>query len=314
MFKRKWPIAAILTSLVIILSVSPASAAGGIKVFADQKRIEVEGEVSKELGQYEQLEGAIEYLACAEGGKTYESMLVLHCEPKEFYEALIQIGLKPGAPAYDDGSGKHVPPKGDKVRIFVEWEDPKGNAMHFRAEDLIYNKKTKETMQHVDWVFVGSQFTEDPETEEQVLQADLTGSVISTHHGDQTVILQNPLPEALDESIYSVNQEWTPKPGAKVKLIIDGSPLVQLCVLISGTVQGVEFRNFTKQTADQMDVHGYVKNLPNGEVEAVLEGREADVNKVLGMLRVGPPLAEVAGVKTEKRKFTGEYKDFRIYE
>lgn len=313
MLERKWFIATILTFFLITLSIASTSGAKAIKVFADQKRIEVEGEVSKELEQYEQLKGAIEYLACAEGGKTYESILVLHCEPREFYEGLIKIGLKPGAPATYDESGKHIPPRGDKVRIFVEWKSSKGKIVRLRAEDLVYNKKTKKTMQHVNWVFAGSQFMEDPETEEQVLQAELTGSIVSTHHGDQTVILQNPLSEALDESIYTVNQKLAPKPGTKVKLIIDGSPLVQLYVLISGKVQGVGFRNFTKQTADQMGIYGYVKNLPNGKVEAVLEGREADVNKVLEKLHVGPKPAKVTDVKTEKRKFTGEYKGFQIH-
>jgi acylphosphatase len=312
MFDRKWFAATISTFLLIALFVFSAVGAGGIKVFADQKRVEAEGIMSKEMGQYAQLRGAIEYLACAEGGKSYESMLVLICRPTEFYEALKKIGLKPGAAAYDDESGKHVPPEGDKVRLFVEWKDPKGETMRFRAEDLIYNRKTEKAMQHVEWVFAGSRFMEDPATEEQVLQAELTGSIVSTHHGDQTVILQNPLAEALDESIYSVDQKIAPKPGAKIKLIVDGSPLVQVYVLISGEVQGVTFRDFTKRTADEMNVCGYVKNLPNGKVEAVLEGSEADVNKMLEKMSVGPEYAEVSDVKTEKRKFTGEYSDFQI--
>ena len=313
MLGRNWFIAAALTCLMAALYTSFASGATGVKVFADQKRMEVEGEVSKELGQYEQLEGAIEYLACAEGGKAYESLLVLHCKSKEFYDALIQMGLKPGAHAYDDESGKHIPPKGDKVRIFVEWTSSKGKTVNLRAEELVYNKKTKKAMQHVDWVFVGSRFMEDPETEEQVLQAELTGSIVSTHHGDQTVILQNPLSEALDESIYAVNQKLAPKPGTKVKLIIDANPLVQLYVLISGKVQGVGFRDFTKRTADQMNVCGYVKNLPNGKVEAVLAGAEVDVNKMLEKLHVGPNSAKVTDVKTEEKEFTGKYKDFQIH-
>jgi acylphosphatase len=117
----------------------------------------------------------------------------------------------------------------------------------------------------------------------------------------------------LDESIYEVNRKLVPKPGTKVKFIVDGSPLVQLYVLISGKVQGVGFRDFTRQTADQMNVYGYVKNLPNGKVEAVLAGQEANVNKLLEKLHVGPRSAKVTDVKTEKREFTGKYKDFQIH-
>ncbi len=313
MLERKRFIAITLISSLIMLFISSAIGAEVIKIFADQKRIEVEGKVSIEMGQYEQLKGAIEYLACAEGGKSYESVLVLDCKPTEFYEALKQIGLKPGAPAYYDESGKHVPPSGDGVRLFVEWKNPKGKVVRLRAEDLIYNKKTKKTMQHVDWVFAGSQFMEDPATDEQVLQAELTGSIVATHHGDHTVILQNPLLEALDESVYSINRKLAPKPGTKVKLIVDGNPLAQIYVLISGKVQGVGFRDFTKRTADGMNVYGYVKNLPNGKVEAVLAGSEADVDKILKKLHVGPRSAKVTDVKVEKRKFTGKYKDFQIH-
>lgn len=312
MSKRKRFMAIILILPMTILSFSIASGASGIKVSAEQKLMEVAGEASRQMGEYAQLQGSIEYLACTEGGKTYESMLVLHCKPTQLYEALLEIGLKPGAPAYDDESGKHILPRGDEARLFVEWEDANGKIMRFRAEDLITNRKTQKTMEHVGWVFVGSQFMEDPATEEQVLQAELTGSLISTHHGDQTVILQNPLLEALDESIYSVNGKLAPKSGTKVKLIVDASPLVQIYVLISGQVQGVEFRDFIRRTANQMKVYGYVKNLPDGKVAAVLAGPEADVNKVLEKLRVGPASAEVTDVKIEKREFSGEYRDFQI--
>ena len=312
MLKREWLIAVTFTFIALMLAYSSAEAAQTIKIFPDQKRIEVEGEMSLEMGQYKQLEGAIEYLACSKGGKTYESMVVLKCEPTEFYEALKKIGLKPGKPASFDDSGKHVPPSGDKVRIFIEWKNPKGKTMHMRAEDLIHNKKTKKNMQYVDWIFAGSAFMEDPETEKQVLQAEYTGSIVSTHHGDHTVIIQNPLSEALDESIYSVNPKLAPKPGTKIKFIVDGDPMVQLFVLISGEVQGVGFRDFTRQTADEMSVCGYVKNLRNGKVEAVLEGRRSSVNGVLKKLRIGPEYADVEKVKIEERKFTGKYKDFQI--
>ena len=311
--ERKRLIAIILAFLATVLSISSANGAEVIRVFADEKRIEVDGEMSREMGQYEQLKGAIEYLACAKDGKSYESMLVLGCKPTGFYEALKKIGLKPGSPANYDESGNHIPPKGDKVRLFVEWKGPEGKNVRFRAEDLIYNKKTKKTMKHVEWIFAGSQFMEDPATEEEVLQAELTGSLISTHHGDQTVILQNPLSEALDESIYSVNPKLAPKPGTKITLIVDGNPMVQVYVLISGEVQGVEFRDFTKQMADQMNVYGYVKNLPNGKVEAVLAGAEANVNNLLEKLRTGSEYANVTDVKVQKRKFTGEYADFQIH-
>jgi acylphosphatase len=61
-----------------------------------------------------------------------------------------------------------------------------------------------------------------------------------------------------------------------------------------------------------MNVYGYVKNLRNGKVEAVLAGRKSDVDKLLEKLRVGPRPANVTDLKAEERKFTGKYKDFQI--
>ena len=313
MFKHRWLFSA--TFILLAIFISSISIAKEVKVSVEQKSIEVEGVASEELGKYaEQLQGAIEYFACAIGGKTYESLFVLDCNPTEFYNALIKIGLKPGSPFYEDESGKRIPPKGDTVRLYIEWKNPEGKTMRFRAEDLVYNRKTKKPMQHIDWVFTGSRFMEDPATDEIVLQAELTKSIVATFHGDRSVILQNPLMEAIDESLYEANSKLLPKAGTKIKMIVDGSPFVRFNVLISGKVQGVGFRDFTKQKADQMGVFGYVKNLPNGKVEAVLEGRESDLNGLMEKLRIGPESAKVEDVKVEKKEFTGKYKDFKIEE
>ena len=97
------------------------------------------------------------------------------------------------------------------------------------------------------------------------------------------------------------------------RLRIDGNPLVEVHVHISGRAQGVGFCYFTKGAADQMNVYGYVKSLPDGRVEAVLEGWEADVSKMLEKLRVGPQTAKVTDVKMEERDSTGGYEDCQTY-
>ena len=54
---------------------------------------------------------------------------------------------------------------------------------------------------------------------------------------------------------------------------------MQRYILISGKVQGVGFRYFTRQNAIRLGVHGYAKNLPNGKVEVVAEGDKATLDE-----------------------------------
>lgn len=83
-------------------------------------------------------------------------------------------------------------------------------------------------------------------------------------------------------------------------------------VLVSGKVQGVYFRQNTKQVATQHKVAGWVRNLPDGRVEAILEGDEAAVSEVIKWCHVGPPKASVQDVNVKFEKYTGEFAGFDI--
>ncbi|MCZ6680754.1 MAG: acylphosphatase [Candidatus Poribacteria bacterium] len=87
---------------------------------------------------------------------------------------------------------------------------------------------------------------------------------------------------------------------------------MQRHILISGRVQGIGFRYFTKQNAMQLGIHGYAKNLPDGTVEVVAEGDNATLDQFMTILRKGPPAAKVDDVKVEARPFSGEYTTFEI--
>ena len=64
-------------------------------------------------------------------------------------------------------------------------------------------------------------------------------------------------------------------------------------VTITGMVQGVFFRAKTRNEAIRNNVSGWVRNLPDGRVEAVFEGKPEDVDRVVGWCRIGPSLAAV---------------------
>jgi acylphosphatase len=64
-------------------------------------------------------------------------------------------------------------------------------------------------------------------------------------------------------------------------------------VVVSGRVQGVFFRASTRDAAVRWGVRGFVRNLPDGRVEAVLQGDRGAVEKVVAFMREGPPGAYV---------------------
>ena len=87
---------------------------------------------------------------------------------------------------------------------------------------------------------------------------------------------------------------------------------VRAHVIISGRVQGVFFRVETQRAAEQFSVLGWVRNRPDGTVEAVFEGQQPDVDAVLQWCQEGPNLAVVENVELEWQDYSGEYKRFDI--
>ncbi len=81
---------------------------------------------------------------------------------------------------------------------------------------------------------------------------------------------------------------------------------------IRGRVQGVFFRQATQQTADRLGLTGWVRNLPDGSVEAVAEGTSEAVRGLLDWCRQGPPAAEVAAVDIEWTDASGEFLRFEV--
>jgi acylphosphatase len=82
--------------------------------------------------------------------------------------------------------------------------------------------------------------------------------------------------------------------------------------LIAGRVQGVGFRFFVESQAAVEGVHGFVRNLPDGQVEALVEGDEESVERVERALRRGPPGARVQSVVVERVPPSGRATGFSI--
>lgn len=83
-------------------------------------------------------------------------------------------------------------------------------------------------------------------------------------------------------------------------------------VQIRGRVQGVFYRQSTKEMATSLGLSGWAKNCPDGSVAAVFEGEKLLVEKAIEWCRQGPPAARVSEVKVDWQEYRGEFTGFAI--
>jgi len=88
--------------------------------------------------------------------------------------------------------------------------------------------------------------------------------------------------------------------------------LIRAHVFVSGRVQGVNFRWYTQQKADELGLTGWVRNLWDGRVEAVFEGEKKAVQRAVDWCHVGAPSARVDDVEVGYEEPTGEFSRFHI--
>ena len=82
--------------------------------------------------------------------------------------------------------------------------------------------------------------------------------------------------------------------------------------IVKGRVQGVCYRMYTRDQAQRHGVEGWVRNLPDGTVEVVCEGKNEAVASLLEWCRQGPPGARVTGIDVSYAEPTGEFDGFMV--
>lgn len=101
---------------------------------------------------------------------------------------------------------------------------------------------------------------------------------------------------------------FVPLIGAEANAPADES---RVRVLVEGRVQGVWFRESTREQAERLGVRGWVRNLPDGRVEAVFEGEPGAVDAMVDWTRRGPGRADVTAISVEPETPRGE-RSFRV--
>ena len=83
-------------------------------------------------------------------------------------------------------------------------------------------------------------------------------------------------------------------------------------IVVRGIVQGVNFRWYTQRRAAELDVTGYVQNMPDGSVSVIVEGDRSEIQTLLDALRIGPSAAVVESVQVDWHTPSGEFDRFEV--
>lgn len=297
--------------VAVVSAQAVAAAADRVVVDLEARAVRVPALVAKQ-GTYEVLKGAIEYVLVSSGGKAYETIFTTASAPGEIHAALLKIGLRPGEPA-EAGT----PPRGPKVRILAEYEVDGRKVRRAVAEFIVY-ARTGKPLDAAPWIFTGSRKAFDPAAGKEVLQTTVTKSIVGLHHTDASPLFQNPRPEARQENIYRVNAKALPAAGTPVTLVFErvvrpvAAGTKRVHVFLSGRVQGVGFRAFAQREARRRKLTGWVKNLADGRVEAVVEGPRERVDALLAKLKRGPRAARVTKLHAREERPAGDFERFDI--
>jgi len=87
---------------------------------------------------------------------------------------------------------------------------------------------------------------------------------------------------------------------------------VRVHIFVSGSVQGVFFRDSARRKAEKLGIAGWVKNLPDGRVEIIAEGKEQQVKELIEWAERGPLIARVDNLNVEWEKYEGGLNSFEI--
>jgi hypothetical protein len=184
----------------------------GVRFFAAEKKLEVNGWVNMQ-------KGLVEVFACAPQGKTHEAVVVLDCIPSGLHAGLLALDLEPGTPVEFGTADEYKPPTGDLVEIEIHWRDAQGVEQVAHAEDWVWDEKHKAPMQRAPWIFAGSFLQPVSGTSESVtFAADYVKSLATTYH-DASSILENPEADGIDDTVYFSNDKAVPAVGTPITAV-----------------------------------------------------------------------------------------------
>lgn len=262
--------------------------------------------------KYEELKGAIEYVLVSQGGKDYETAFCTDVPPQEIQDALLKVGLFPGQPAAEG-----QPPRGQPVRIWVELTGTGGQTIRRPIEDFVFCEQLTASMPAKPWPFTGSGTGVDPQTSKQILQAQLTMSIIGLQYADDSVLFQPARADAAQRPTFRINKDVLPPPGTPVRIIFEREPprpyARRVVVSLAGRVQGLGYDSYIERQGRLAQVNGFVRNLAEDRLQVVAEGPNRAVEGFLAAVQRGPRGARVDAFEVQDQPPEGDFEGFGIW-
>ncbi|WP_145074764.1 YdjY domain-containing protein [Aureliella helgolandensis] len=246
------------------------------RVWADKakRRVAVDGFIALKEGQ-------LEMLACIAGTKEHESVVAVFSQAKFVHAGLLAVGAQKGHPVRWEPT--YAPPTGSEVKVTALWVDSAGKKHAIDAREWVREAGTVDKTLDTNFVFAGSSLWTDPETGEQLYQAE-SGDLICVANFS-TATLDVPLKSLKSNSLltFIAFSERIPDPGTPVRLVLE--------VLDAEGADGAETNaDATNDTGNPAP--GTTDGAQNSSLPAALAGYER--------LLESPAEARQASLKSEK--------------
>jgi hypothetical protein len=226
---RKFGLTFLLACLCGYSFVLAADPADRVVVDKDKRLVIIPAKVAPRIlsdPRYKREDGKpypIEVIACwpfPKGQKAHETVVTIDVKPSEVHKALETLGLSAGRPVIGESKD---PPEGPEVNIYLEVPAGEGQVKRLPIEKILIDPKTNKPMPKVKWRFTGSVLKQpNPDKDEKVFGADLTGTLISIFPVTNETVFQTSL--TMKEEKYvklETNKKLLPKEGTSVKLIVE---------------------------------------------------------------------------------------------
>jgi hypothetical protein len=153
------------------------------------------------------------------GQKAHETVVIFSgIKPSDVHKALLGLGLRPGKPARGEGTRA----EGPELLVFLELTNSDGRVWSIPIEQVLVNRNTGKPIDGLRWHFTGSAFRQpDPEKDEKVYGADLTGTLIALFPVTDDTVIQSSL-TMKDEPVLKLetNPKQVPKEGTAARLVL----------------------------------------------------------------------------------------------
>jgi hypothetical protein len=215
---------AVACAAALVWARGSAGETGGVSVDKAKRTVTIDAKIApRKLPHLKEIY-PIEVIACwahPKGKKAHETVVTIDAKPSAVHKALVELGLKPGAPVMGESKD---PPQGPEVNLYLEIPGPDGETKRVPIDRTMVDMRNgKPFPKTVKFRFTGSVMSQpDPTKDEKVYGADLTGTLIAIFPvTDQTVMQTNKTMEDEKYLKLETNPKVLPKEETAVKLVIE---------------------------------------------------------------------------------------------